>query len=104
MPSQHLKMGFDTDLTIRNAAAIKAMLVERLQVERSVCLELNHDAAVDLSFVQLIHAARVHLDRAGGSLSLARPATGAVAALLVRAGFSSHPDDVDFWFHGDLPQ
>lgn len=106
MPSQHLKIGFDTDLTIRNAAAIKAMLVERLQVERSVSLELNQDAAVDLSFVQLVAAARIRQRNVGGELVLAEPAGLKLRDVLQRAGFidGASTDDLKFWLHSENAQ
>lgn len=106
MPSQHLKIGFDTDLTIRNAAAIKAMLVERLQVERSVSLELNQDAAVDLSFVQLVAAARIRQRSVGGELALAEPAGPKLRDVLQRAGFidGASTDDLKFWLHSENAQ
>ena len=106
MPSQHLKIGFDTDLTIRNAAAIKAMLVERLQIERSVSLELNQDAAVDLSFVQLVAAARIRQRSVGGELALAEPASSKLRDVLQRAGFidGASTDDLKFWLHSENAQ
>lgn len=106
MPSQHLKIGFEADLTIRNAAAIKAMLVERLQVERSVSLDLNHDAAVDLSFVQLVAAARIRQRNIGGELSLAEPAGPKLRDVLRRGGFidGASTDDLKFWLHSENAQ
>jgi hypothetical protein len=75
-----------------------------------VTLDLSGVVDADLSFVQLVQAARAHVAGGSGSggdagaLRLAAPAQGAVAALLVRAGFAADPADIDFWFHGALPQ
>ena len=100
----HVIMRSPAAVTVRNTVEFARELRETCEENPEVVLDLGELAEADLSFVQLVHAARVHLDRAGGSLRLASPAAGPVAALLIRAGFSSHPDDVDFWFHGVLPQ
>lgn len=106
MPSQHLRIGFDTDLTIRNAAAIKATLVESLEKDRDVSLALNPDAAVDLSFVQLITAARLSAQTSGGALALAEPAGPMLRGVLSRAGFieGASAEDLKFWLHSENAQ
>lgn len=106
MPSQHLRIGFDTDLTIRNAAAIKAALIERFEKDRDVTLALNPDAAVDLSFVQLVAAARRSARTSGGELALAEPASPALRGLLSRAGFieGASAEDLKFWLHSENAQ
>jgi len=106
MSNQPLKIGFDADLTIRNAAAIKAALVERLQTERKVRLELNSVAAVDLSFVQLLSAARLSARKSGGEIALAEPAGPMLRDLLSRAGFveDASTEDLRFWFHSENAQ
>jgi anti-anti-sigma regulatory factor len=100
----HFTVQNPATVTVRNSVEFARELREICEEHREVVLDLAELAEADLSLVQLVHAARVHLDRAGGSLRLANPAGGTVAALLVRAGFSSQPDDVDFWFHGVRPQ
>jgi hypothetical protein len=56
--------------------------------EGPLTLDLSQVAAPDLSLLQLVESARAQA-RVGG-----------------RAGFTDAmtPDDLDFWFHGDLPQ
>ena len=56
--------------------------------------------------VPLVLAARAHLEHEGAQLRLAQPAGPALVALLDRAGFLGDPQpaDIDFWFHGELPQ
>ena len=70
----------------------------------SLTLDISGVAEADLSFVQLIEAARRQTP--DHSLTLDRPANAVVAALLQRAGFLTAPTpaDIDFWFHGALPQ
>lgn len=93
-------------VTVRSVAEFGGQLSTAFDSHADVMLDLAALAELDLSFVQLVHAARSHRDNAGGTLRLAGPANEAVAALLGRAGFLTDPDpaDVDFWFHGDLPQ
>lgn len=106
MPSQHLRIGFDTDLTIRNAAAIKAVLIEHLQENRTVSLELNPAAAADLSFIQLLSAARLSARTSGGELTLSEPASPMLRDVLSRAGFieGASAEDLKFWLHSENAQ
>lgn len=95
-----------SSVTVRSVADFNGQLSTAFESHADVVLDLAALKELDLSFVQLIHAARSHRDNAGGTLRLAKPANEAVTALLGRAGFLTQPDpaDVDFWFHGDLPQ
>lgn len=103
MSSQHLRIGFESDLTIRNATALKAALFERFQESGKVSLELNPDAAVDLSFLQLLSSARSSARASGGELTLAAPASPALRNVLLRAGFieSASAEDLKFWLHSE---
>lgn len=106
MPSQHLRIGFETDLTIRHAAAIKAALVERLEESRSLSIEINPDAVADLSFLQLVSAARLFAQMSGGELTLAEPASPTLRNVLLRAGFmdGASAEDLRFWLHSENAQ
>ncbi|SON53976.1 hypothetical protein HDIA_0435 [Hartmannibacter diazotrophicus] len=60
------------------------------------------DAAMpDVSFVQLVEAARLKAEMAGGSLSLSKAADGPLHAVLERGGFLTdmRPQDAKFWLH-----
>ncbi|WP_294282636.1 STAS domain-containing protein [uncultured Sphingomonas sp.] len=74
--------------------------------EGPLTLDLSQVAAPDLSLLQVVESARAQARVGGGSVRLSAPAAGPLAALLGRAGFTDAmtPDDLDFWFHGDLPQ
>ena len=74
--------------------------------ESAMTLDLTSVAAPDLSLLQLVESARAQARAGGGSVRLAAPASGPLAALLNRAGFTGAlaPDDLEFWFHGDLPR
>lgn len=74
--------------------------------EGALTLDLTAVAAPDLSVLQLVESARAQARMGGGSVRLSAPAADALAALLARAGFTGAmaPEDIDFWFHGVLPQ
>jgi hypothetical protein len=90
-------------VTVRSVADFGRYLSSALAEHDEIVLDTDAVAELDLSFVQLVQAARVE---DGKTIRLARPANTAVAALLERAGFLTDPSDadVDFWFHGDLPR
>lgn len=69
-------------------------------------LDVTEITEVDLAFIEIIYAAREQWSRAGRELRLSQPAGEPVVALLRRAGFLTEPtpQDIEFWFHGDLPQ
>lgn len=106
MTSQDLRLGFDSDLTIRHAAHLKDVVASALQARQDVRVAINPDAAVDLSLVQLISSARLHAQRAGGSLSLAAPAGSKLRDVLARAGFieGASSQDLEFWLHSENAQ
>jgi hypothetical protein len=59
--------------------------------------DVADDAAVDLTFVQLVESARRTAREAGLNFSLLRPAAGQLRATLERGGFLATPDDQEFW-------
>jgi hypothetical protein len=61
---------------------------------------------VDISFIQMIEAARIHAGTAGKSIALAQPATGALLETLRRGGFleGMSADDAKFWLHQGVNQ
>lgn len=93
-------------LTVRTIDPFQDVLATALADEAEVTLELSALAEIDLSFLQLVEAARTEAARQGSTLRLSRPAGGIVADLLDRAGFLAAPSaaDIDFWFHGTMPQ
>lgn len=103
MPSQELRLGFDSDLTIRHAAPVKQAIAEALRAQPALTLALNPDAAVDLSFVQLVSAARAHAKMSGGELSFAEAASPKLRDVLGRAGFieGAPAENLKFWLHSE---
>jgi hypothetical protein len=95
-----------SSVTVRNAGEFAGRLLEAVQSGGDIDVDASALAEVDLSFIQLVLAARAHLEHEGATLGLAQPAGPALTALLDRAGFlgDPRPADLDFWFHGELPQ
>ncbi|APR52618.1 STAS domain-containing protein [Sphingomonas koreensis] len=93
-------------VTVRTVAAFRSDLRDACGSHSSILLDIGGVTEADLSFVQVVYAARYQMDSVGGSLKLAGPATAGapIATLLRRAGFTTNPADIDFWFHGELPQ
>lgn len=92
--------------TVRNIGEFANELLSAVQSSNNLEIDVSNLIEVDLSFIQLVLAARTHLEQEGAKLTLAQPAGPALAALLDRAGFLGDPQpaDIDFWFHGELPQ
>ena len=100
------RLNVPASVTMRTVAAFRSDLRDACGAHSSIVLDIDGVAEAGLSFVQVVYAARFQMDGAGGSLKLAGPAAAGnpVAALLMRAGFATNPADIDFWFHGELPQ
>ena len=83
-----------------------AAILAGFELSEDTELDLSEITEVDLAFIEIIYAAREQWSRAGRELRLRRPAGEPVVALLRRAGFLTEPtpQDIEFWFHGDLPQ
>lgn len=96
----------DKSMTLRSIEELRGQLLDTFASDAAIELDASATAEIDLSFIQLLEAARVYAERDGKSIRLSKPAHPALAALLERAGFLTAPtaDDVDFWFHGALPQ
>lgn len=90
--------------TILTASAIAADLLSACAAHQHILLDVEAVTQADLSFAQLVYAARQHQSQQGGSLALARPAGEALAALLTASGISSDDSDADFWFKGASSQ
>lgn len=91
-------------LTIRRADAIGGALLAAMHDSTVVSLDLPEDGSFDLSFVQVVEAARIHARAQGKHLSLATPASGPLLALLEGTGFLSNPDSSSFWVHSGETQ
>lgn len=97
MKTAPVQVEFSGDLTIRAIAGAQESLVRALGEGSRVVASVAEDAAVDLTFVQLIEAARRAATAAGGEVALAGPATGPLLETLRRGGFLEAADSREFW-------
>lgn len=67
----------------------------------TIILDIDGEAQVDLSFVQLVTAARKQAEAQAARILLARPAAGDLYDILKRGGFLDEmtPDAAHFWLH-----
>lgn len=88
-------------LTIRQVAAVHDAIRSAFDTQGTVLLSIADSAEVDLSVLQLVHAARLHAAAEGRTIALDRPAGGNLLSTLERAGFLSEADprDREFWLH-----
>lgn len=87
-------------MTIRGIQSTRGLLIQALAGTDKLTLQFPDDAPVDLSFVQLVEAARSAAQRDGKSLSLAKPAGANIRRVLERGGFlTGAPDAARFWLH-----
>jgi anti-anti-sigma regulatory factor len=95
-----------SSVTVRSAGEFAGQLLGAVQTGGDIDIDLASLVEVDLSFIQLVLAARSHVEQEGARFGFVQPANPPLAALLDRAGFLGDPQpaDIDFWFHGELPQ
>ena len=86
--------------TILAAPAFASDLLTICNDHNHVVLDVEAVTQADISFVQLIYAARQYLEAKGGSFALAQPVGDVLAALLNATGISSEDSDAHFWFQG----
>lgn len=91
------KVELSGDLTIRAIGAVHDQIVEALGAHASVIADVAPEAAVDLTFVQLMESARRSAGEAGADFGLAAPAAGALLATLQRGGFLADAPSRQFW-------
>jgi ABC-type transporter Mla MlaB component len=100
----HLPVYFSGDVTVSNIESAHLELGAALSQEKPVLVDISGVTETDLTFVQLIEAARRHAAASGRDLALSRPAEGAVLEVLRRGGFLD--DDVcnraEFWLQEGL--
>ena len=86
--------------TIREAEDTLQVLRDALAADSSVTLDCEAVEEADLSFLQLVIAARKSARNAGKTLGMAAPATGPLLAALDSAGIRPE-GDFRFWFEGE---
>ena len=93
---------FDGSLTLPRADAIRSILAAALDAGAPIAIDCDGATEVDVSFIQLLLAARRSAAHRGAALALAAPAAGALRAALERGGFltaasKGGASDSDFW-------
>jgi anti-anti-sigma regulatory factor len=78
--------------TIREAVPTHAALLEALRQPADVLLNCTDVTDIDLSFIQIILAARRTAGESGRRLGLTQPPGGALADALKRGGFLNESD------------
>jgi ABC-type transporter Mla MlaB component len=98
-------LSLDGALTMRSVEALFARLRETLAQHSEVSIDCTAAAEVDLSFIQLLVAARASAVQADKTVALAARPDGPLLQALTRAGFrvtqEDQPADSEtFWFEG----
>jgi anti-anti-sigma regulatory factor len=103
--SEDGRLVLSESVTIRTIEGVRDALLETTQLHRTVEIDCAAVAEADLSLVQLLLAARKSALKSGGTIVLARPASGALRDVLTRAGIlaaSGDPPKAEdaFWLQG----
>jgi ABC-type transporter Mla MlaB component len=95
------KLSFSGEMTIQTIEAAYRSLSEKFRSDDSVVIDVSEVGDADLTFVQLIEAARRTAAAQSKTLALAAPASGALLAVLERGGFLPEGDGkaATFWLH-----
>jgi len=91
---------FDGARTVRTVANARASLLEALADHSALLVDCDAADTVDLTFIQLLLAARLSAQQAGKRLALAAPASGALLAALGQGGFLPPSGADPFWSGG----
>ena len=91
-------------VTIRDAGDFVLHMRDACTGDADIALDCAALADVDLSFLQIVVAARAELAASGRTLSLTAPEDGPLATLLQRAGFAVDPAELQSWLKGTLSQ
>ena len=91
-------------LSIRTASEVYAKIIDQFRDSNNIILSLPENAEADLSFLQLVEAARRQAKATGKTFTLSAPASGSLLKVLERAGFAEAFDheDTKFWLHKEV--
>lgn len=93
-------------LCVADICTCYSTIAESLEKFSRIQLEIPTDAIVDLSFLQVIEAARLRANEQGKTLSLLEPASGELRRALDRSGLMTAAAHADrsFWLHEETAQ
>jgi ABC-type transporter Mla MlaB component len=86
-PDKGRELTLAGSLTIENASAIRKKLITALMREDSLRVCIEADAAVDVSFLQLLCSAHRTASKLGKSFALGQAASGGFLAAVESAGY-----------------
>ena len=100
--AKHNLISFVSDVTVANITQAHDELGAAFRQDGPVVVDLDGITEIDLTFVQLIEAARRKAAGAGRDFTLRHPARGAVLEVLNRGGFLDDvkSDRAKFWLQG----
>ena len=100
--SEYRTLRVSRDATISEIDQTYRELRDALREEQPVLLDIDALTEIDLTFVQLIEAARCKASETGRDLMLRYPATGALLEVLRRGGFldDETSERAKFWLQG----
>ncbi|SFA89485.1 STAS domain-containing protein [Rhizobium sp. NFR07] len=95
------QLALSDNLTVRTISAVRENMLTFIDAHEAATIALADDVQVDISFIQMIEAARIHAETAGKRIALSQPATGALLETLRRSGFleGMSAEDAKFWLH-----
>jgi DNA-binding MarR family transcriptional regulator len=99
------RISLPSALTMRAITSTHAQILAFLDENPSATIEFEEEPQVDISFIQLIEAARIYASTQGKTIALSKPANGALLETLRRSGFleGMSAEDAYFWLHqGDI--
>jgi anti-anti-sigma regulatory factor len=96
---EYFPVSFAGSLTVSNIDVAHVELRTAVCQSSAVLIDLDGVTEADLTFIQLIEAARRRARETGGELMLRDPAAGAVLEVLRRGGFldDEGSDRAQFW-------
>ncbi|WJH41745.1 STAS domain-containing protein [Aliirhizobium terrae] len=99
-------LSLPANLTVRAITSAREDLLTFMDAHEAATIMLADDVQVDISFIQMIEAARIHAGTAGKSIALSQPANGALLETLRRSGFleGMSAEDAKFWLHQGVNQ
>jgi anti-anti-sigma regulatory factor len=91
------------EMSIARAEEIREDLWAALRADRPIAVDCSAVTGIDVSFVQLLMAARISAKRRGISFRLSKPISETLVTALLRGGFVAAvplPNE-DFWNGGE---
>jgi anti-anti-sigma regulatory factor len=102
-----VRLILEADLTIRTVDIIRATLRSAIEppfgaIPADIAIDCSAAADIDLTFIQLLIAARLSIRTAGRQIRFASCPDGVLLDTLTRGGFRVVPEeDGGFWFTGE---